>query len=170
MERYRSHVDISTQGPSGISQLVLFKLLEEHWGHAGYLDWLMHIRKEYTTRRDVLLEASERYLPRDIVTWVPPMAGMFHWYKVDYRQHPDYPKKGRAEIEEEIFHEIVEHGTLLMKGSWFCPEGQGENDAMFFRATYAAAPFDQIREGVYRLGSAIRASFGMPKLANGYSN
>jgi aromatic amino acid aminotransferase I / 2-aminoadipate transaminase len=77
VERYRRHADVSTQGPSGISQLVLFKLLDEHWGHEGFLDWLIHIRVEYTRRRDAILEACETYLPKDLVTWVPPMAGMF---------------------------------------------------------------------------------------------
>lgn len=77
VERYKQHADVSTQGPSGISQLVLFKLLDEHWGHEGYLDWLIHIRMSYTKRRDVILGACEKYLPREIVSWVPPMAGMF---------------------------------------------------------------------------------------------
>lgn len=77
VERYKVHVDCSTQQPSGFSQLMLFKMLDEHWGHSGYLDWLKHIRTEYTRRRDVIVQACEKYLPRDIVSWVPPRAGMF---------------------------------------------------------------------------------------------
>lgn len=77
VDRYGKHADVSTQGPSGMSQLVLFKLLDEHWGHAGYLDWLIHIRLEYTRRRNVMLEACDKYLPREVVSWVSPMAGMF---------------------------------------------------------------------------------------------
>lgn len=74
---YARHADVSTQSPSGVSQLVLWKLLDEHWGHAGYLDWLIHIRLEYTRRRDVILQACERFLPKEVVSWDPPMAGMF---------------------------------------------------------------------------------------------
>lgn len=77
VEHYKHHADISTQGPSGLSQLALFKLLDEHWGHAGYLDWLLHIRREYTMRRDFTMAACDRYLPRGIVSWDPPQAGMF---------------------------------------------------------------------------------------------
>lgn len=77
VERYKLHAELSTQGPSGISQLVLYKLLDEHWGHGGYLDWLAHIRRSYTKRRNILLAACERHLPRDIVSWNPPRAGMF---------------------------------------------------------------------------------------------
>lgn len=161
VERYRQHADVSTQSPSGMSQLVLFKLLDEHWGHAGYLDWLLHIRAEYTARRNVLLDACERFVPKSLASWSAPAAGMFHWIRVDHTQHPQHGAKPRAEIEDEIFRAIVAHGTLLMKGSWFRPEGQREGDAMFFRATYAATPLGDIREGVRRFGLAIRSVFGL---------
>ena len=60
-----------------MSQLILYKLLDEHWGHTGYLDWLIHIRMEYTQRRNVILAACEKYLPTEVVSWKNPAAGMF---------------------------------------------------------------------------------------------
>ena len=33
IDRFVKHANVSTQNPSGISQLVLFKLLDEGWGH-----------------------------------------------------------------------------------------------------------------------------------------
>lgn len=77
VERYIRHAECASQGPSGISQLMLYKLVDETWGHEGYLEWLMHLRLEYTRRRNGLLAACEKYLPRDVVSWVPPAAGMF---------------------------------------------------------------------------------------------
>jgi aromatic amino acid aminotransferase I / 2-aminoadipate transaminase len=77
IQRFIYHFETSTQNPSGFSQMCLFKLLDEGWGHSGYLDWLMHLRLEYTRRRDILLEACEEHLPQEVVTWVPPSAGMF---------------------------------------------------------------------------------------------
>ena len=77
VERYVRHQECSTQSPSGIAQLVLFKLLDEAWGHAGYLDWLINLRLEYTKRRDVICYACEKYLPREVASWYPPAAGMF---------------------------------------------------------------------------------------------
>jgi aromatic amino acid aminotransferase I len=167
-DRFRTHADVSTQGPSGFSQLILFKLLDEQWGHAGYIDWLMHMRSEYTRRRNVMMEACELYLPKEIASWVPPMAGMFHWIEVDWKQHPDYPRRSLLEIEEEIFLTIVAHGTLVMKGSWFQAEKGVYSDTMFFRATYAAARFGQIDEAIRRLGDALRSSFGLPDSTNGH--
>lgn len=162
-ERYSKHADVSTQNPAGMSQLILFKLLDEHWGHAGYLDWLIHIRMEYTKRRDTILSACAKYLPTDVMSWKPPMAGMFHWLQVDFRQHPDYPEKSIEMIEESIFLRVIDHGALVMRGSWFYANNEEEHDTLFFRATYAAAPAEKIDEGIRRLGEAVREEFGLGK-------
>jgi aromatic amino acid aminotransferase I len=158
---YQKHADVSTQGPAGMSQLILWKLLDEHWGHEGYLDWLIHIRLSYTKRRDVILGACEKYLPKEVVSWVAPMAGMFHWMQIDFKKHPDYPSKSIETIEEEIFMRIIEHGALCMRGSWFYADPEESHDTMFFRATYAAAPAEKIDEGIRRFGEAVRAEFGI---------
>lgn len=167
--RFRTHADVCTQGPSGFSQIILFKLLDETWGHPGYLDWLMHIRLEYTKRRNVMMEACEHWLPKDLVSWVPPTAGMFHWLQIDYAKHPAYGIKTIDQIEEDIFQACVAHGTLLMKGSWFCADKSVARDTMFFRATYAAAQFDKIDEAIKRFGNAVREEFGREAYTNGYA-
>jgi aromatic amino acid aminotransferase I len=77
VERFVRHNECSNQNPSGISQILLYKMLDEHWGHDGYLKWLINLRLEYTRRRDVILAACEKYLPREFVSWNPPAAGMF---------------------------------------------------------------------------------------------
>lgn len=77
VERYQRHAEVASQGPSGFSQVILHKLLDETWGHEGYLRWLMNLRMEYTKKRDSLLAACEEHLPKDLVSWNPPVAGMF---------------------------------------------------------------------------------------------
>jgi len=77
VERFIRHNECSNQNPSGISQMVLYKLLDESWGHGGYLQWLINLRLQYTKRRDTILAACEKYLPKEIVSWNPPAAGMF---------------------------------------------------------------------------------------------
>ena len=77
VERFIRHGEVANQGPSGISQVLIHKLLDEEWGHEGYLKWLINLRLEYTNRRNIILAACENYLPRNIVTWNPPAAGMF---------------------------------------------------------------------------------------------
>jgi aromatic amino acid aminotransferase I len=77
IERYIRHSEVCNQGPSGFSQAILYKLLDEQWGHEGYLKWLMSLRLEYTRRRDALMAACEELLPTDVISWTPPVSGMF---------------------------------------------------------------------------------------------
>ena len=169
IERFVRHGEVSTQNPNGASQLIMFKLLEETWGHAGYLDWLIHMRLEYTKRRDNICYACERYLPREVATWNAPMAGMFHWIKVDWHKHPAKGGKTMLDIEDEIFHAAIDRGTLISKGSWFRAETGSPGDSMFFRTTFAAAPAEQVVEAIERLSVALRAVFRLEEAANGHS-
>ena len=77
VERLVRHQEVSVQNPSGLAQLTLYKLLDEHWGHGGYLDWLVYLRGEYAGRRDAMLRACEKHLPWGLVEWRAPAAGMF---------------------------------------------------------------------------------------------
>lgn len=172
ISRFKMYSDTSTQGVGGVSQLALFKLLDEHWGHGGYLDWLLHIRLAYSKRRDVLLGACEQHLPRDIVRWVPPAAGMFHWLEVDWKKHPLADKLGVLELEDRIYLRSVEEGTLVIKGSWFMAEPSPTGGSkLFFRTTFAAAPAEKMDEAMRRFGQALRLEFGLEKgKENGVTN
>jgi aromatic amino acid aminotransferase I len=52
-------------------------LLDEQWGHPGYLDWLIHLRMHYTERRNTMVQACKKFLPLAVASWAPPSAGMF---------------------------------------------------------------------------------------------
>lgn len=160
-ERFGKYADVSTQNPSGMSQLILYKLLDEHWGHAGYLDWLMHIRAQYTQRRNTILRACETHLPAAVVSWTPPMAGMFHWMQLDVSRHPAFGSKTVEQIEHDVFLKVIDHGALVMRGSWFYADPEDTHERLFFRATYAAAEEGRIEEGIRRLGMAVREEFGL---------
>lgn len=177
VERYVRHAEVSTHTPSGPSQLMLFKLLEETWGHDGYLDWLMNLRAEYTSRRDNICEACERCLPKAVATFDPPMAGMFLWIKILWHKHPaaSSSTKGLLAIEDEVYHACIDRGVLASKGSWFRAEQQDAEptgaDDMFFRMTFAAASSEAVREAVGRFGAALRAVFGLEEQeSNGNGN
>ncbi|KAJ5399605.1 hypothetical protein N7465_010094 [Penicillium sp. CMV-2018d] len=162
IERFTRTFEVSSQNPSGISQLALFKLLDEHWGHAGYLDWLINLRMSYTARRDSLVHACEKHLPREIIHWEAPAAGMFHWMEIDWRKHPGIAAgKTHAAIEEEIFLSAVNAGVLVSRGSWFKPDHSIAEKKMFFRATFAAASSEKIDEAISRFAGSLRAQFGL---------
>ncbi|KAL2263232.1 hypothetical protein VTK26DRAFT_7651 [Humicola hyalothermophila] len=161
VERFIRHAEVANQGPSGFSQVILHKLLDERWGHEGYLRWLMHLSREYTRRRDVMVAACEEFLPKELVSWDPPAAGMFHWLRVHHELHPHASSKSILEIEEEIFNNCIAKGVLVARGSWFRAEQDKPPSGLFFRATFAAATPENMTEAIRRLGEAIRESFKM---------
>ncbi|KAA8573985.1 hypothetical protein EYC84_005524 [Monilinia fructicola] len=149
VERFVRSNENSNQNPSGISQIVLYKLLDESWGHGGYLQWLVNLRLEYTKRRNVILAACEKYLPKSIVSWNPPTAGMFLWLQVDWHKHPAAKTKPIQDIEQEIFLAGIGEGVLICPGSWFTAEKSGFVPVdMFFRATFAAASEEKMTEAI----------------------
>ncbi|KAI1394233.1 PLP-dependent transferase [Hypoxylon trugodes] len=159
VERYIRHAEVCSQGPSGLSQILVYKLVDETWGHDGFLQWLMHLRLEYTRRRNTILAACEKYLPRDLVSWVPPAAGMFLWLEVDHTQHPQASTRSILEIEEDIFKSCIDKGVLAIRGSWFRAEQDLPPSGLFFRTTFAAASEDDMARAIERFGEAVRESF-----------
>ena len=97
VERFIRHAEVANQGPSGFSQVILHKLLDERWGHEGYLRWLMNLRMEYTKRRDVMVVACESHLPKEVVSWRPPQAGMF---VSSYSSRREIPWRGCADTDD----------------------------------------------------------------------
>ncbi|KAK4153080.1 pyridoxal phosphate-dependent transferase [Chaetomidium leptoderma] len=161
VERFIRHAEVANQGPSGFSQVILHKLLDERWGHEGYLRWLMNLRIEYTKRRDVMVAACEELLPKEVVSWTVPQAGMFQWLKVNHTLHPHASTKSILEIEDEIFNSCIARGVLVARGSWFRAEHGTPPSGLYFRATFAAATPENMREAIRRLGEAIRESYQM---------
>ncbi|KAK4165813.1 PLP-dependent transferase [Cladorrhinum sp. PSN259] len=161
VERYIRHAEVANQGPSGFSQVILHKLLDEKWGHEGYLKWLLNLRMEYTQRRDTLLAACEKHLPKEVASWSSPKAGMFFWVNLDHQLHPNASTKSILDVEEEIFNSCIEKGVLVARGSWFRAEQDKQPTGLFFRATFAAATPENMTEAIRRFGEAIRESYGL---------
>jgi aromatic amino acid aminotransferase I len=159
--RFLQHAEVANQGPGGLAQIVVWKLLDDQWGHEGYLRWLMNLKVNYTKRRNTLLAACDTELPRDLVTWTPPLAGMFLWLKLDLSKHPRYPERSILELEDEIFHAALESGVLCAKGSWFRAEPETTPKDLFLRVTFASATEEAMGMAIGRLSTAIKSSFGV---------
>ncbi|KAI9891023.1 MAG: Aromatic/aminoadipate aminotransferase 1 [Vezdaea aestivalis] len=162
VERFVRHNESSIQSPAGLSQVVLHKILDESWGHGGFLDWLLHLRMQYTARRDAILGACEKHLPTECVSWITPMAGMFLWMEIDYHKHPQASTQSLKQIEDTLFHAAVGSGVLVLPGSWFrADKDEAKSNRMFWRATFAAAASEQMDEAMRRFGAAVREVFGL---------
>ena len=149
-ERFQRHSEVSVQQPSGFTQVIFHRLLDEQWGHGGYLQWLLNLRVQYTARRNALMAACEKYLPREVASWTPPAAGMFHWISLDMAKYPT--AKDAQSIENEVFQALLDRGVLVTPGSYFLSEKDKPLEKVFFRATFAAA-VDQPHSEKLRMGA-----------------
>lgn len=161
IERFTMHTELSTIAPSGISQLMMYRLLEESWGHRGFIEWLAHLSNQYSKRCKILLDACARYLPPEYCTWTIPAAGMFVWIKIIWYKHKSLITSGQEEIksiEHSIYLRACENGVLVSKGSWFCAEKEKVNE-LNFRLTFAAAKSEELKESIQRFANAIKDEF-----------
>jgi aromatic amino acid aminotransferase I len=62
-------------------------------------------------------------------------------------------------IEEQIFLATVDEGSLVTRGAWFLSNPEVQQEYMFFRATFAAAPLDKLEIAIQRFGNALRRVF-----------
>ncbi|OKL57085.1 hypothetical protein UA08_07574 [Talaromyces atroroseus] len=160
IDKFVRQNEISAQNPSGFSQVIVYKLLNHHWGHTGFARWLEGIQSEYTWRRDTLLRACDEFLPGDIARWSPSQAGMFQWIEIDWKAHPLY-KAGadHGTIQRAIFASAVQQKVFLTQGSFFWCDSSAPESRMFFRATYASASQENLTEAARRFGVALRNEF-----------
>lgn len=154
-EKFLQHTEFSTVAPSGPSQVMLYKLLDETWGHEGFMLWLIYLSVEYRRRKDTLRAACARYLDPELCTWPVPTAGMFLWLQVNWTKHPyvcstfdkDKWEQSIPGIENQIHEQAKMRGVLISKGGWF-NSAQRPSKEMFFRLTFAAAREQDLEKGV----------------------
>lgn len=159
VDKFLAHTENSTCFPSGPSQVMLYKLLDETWGHEGFLKWLGQLSFQYRTRRNILLDACQRHLPSDICTWTVPSEGMFLWINLDLRQYPEARLEcsphDYSAIEGRIFADAKQKGVLVSKGSWFAANKHRPRDVSF-RLTFAAAAQHDLDEAIKRFGETLQ--------------
>ncbi|KZF19087.1 aromatic aminoacid transaminase [Xylona heveae TC161] len=168
IEKFVCYNDVCVGGVNGPSQLMLWTLLDRSWGHSGFLTWLENLSKDYCSRRNIILQACDRYFPKDICHWTPPEFGMFLWINLDLAKHPVHRSatslggdhSQQAEIEERIQSNALKNGVKVAKGSLFSADRRYDGKLQF-RITYAAASKGDLDEGVRGLSNAIRKEFSL---------
>lgn len=170
VDMFANFAEVGPSSPSGPSQVMLYKLLVENWGEEGFANWLTHLSGEYGLRRDTMIAAFEKHLPKEICTWTTPTHGMFTWIAVDLESHPErvanamgLEQKQQQQqqcqaVEDRIFEMAESNGVLVARGSWFHVER--DVDKVFFRMTFVAtASQEELERGVEQFGRAVRDEF-----------
>lgn len=160
IEKFVQYSEVGVLSPSGPSQVMVYKLLDETWGHEGFFSWLRSLSAQYRCRRDCLVEACGRYLPSDICRWKVPTEGMFVWISVGISDLSGSHKVGSGsscpDIEDRIYKRAHDNGVLVSKGSWFISDVEAK-DGIHFRLTFAAAPAVDLAGAVQIFAAAVRS-------------
>lgn len=133
LTRAKVGADIAT---SALTQLVTHDLLKDGFEdeHVGA------IRSLYRARRDAMLEALDREMPKDF-TWTRPDGGIFIWVT------------GPSDVSSAaLFDAAMARGVGFVKGAAFHADGGSDNT---FRLNYSNAAPDRIAEGIRRLAAAV---------------
>ena len=110
----------------------------------GFLDeHVKVIRATYKERRDVMFEMMEEMFPQG-VTWSKPKGGMFLWGTL--------PEGMDA---AEVLKRAIKKKVAFVPGEAFHPCGGGKNT---MRINFSYSSPENIREGITRLGSALKES------------
>jgi 2-aminoadipate transaminase len=123
---------------STFTQMVAYEVAKD-----GFLDrHITLIRKVYSERRDVMIEAMRELFP-DGVKWTEPSGGLFLWVTL--------PESLDA---TELLKKALECGVAFVPGASFFACGGGHNT---FRLNFSNAKPEAIREGISRLGAVLKA-------------
>lgn len=98
----------------------------------------------YGERRKVMLDAMDEFLP-DTVTFNRPDGGLFTWVEL--------PEGVNA---RDLLVRCLELKVAFVPGGAFFPNGGNENT---LRLNYSNMPPERIREGIRRLGEAMKEFF-----------
>ncbi len=132
---------------SAFTQLMIHEYMA-----TGALDGhLAHLREVYRRRRDLMLDALQRYFPEGC-EWTRPEGGLFIWVTL--------PRGlSAASLLEEA---VATQKVAFIPGQAFYAHGGSENT---FRLNFSNASEDQIGEGIKRLGAVLRQALPEATLA-----
>ncbi len=124
----------STLGQRELNQFMEDYDLDQHIGT---------ILEVYRSRRNVMMEAMDTHFPKvEGLTYVYPNGGLFTWVELPVHINA-----------QELFKKAIENNVAFVPGDAFYPNGGVDNT---MRLNYSSMPEDKIKEGIKRLGEAIK--------------
>jgi DNA-binding transcriptional MocR family regulator len=122
---------------AGLEQLVLAEMLES--GMLGA--HLQKVRQEHQLRRDTMIGALQRVLPKRVFTFSAPAGGLYLWGRLC---------KGLS--ASDLNRLAIGEGVVFAPGEIFYPEAAGAQE---MRLCFAGSTVSRILVGVERLKNAV---------------
>jgi len=140
IDRFEKMQQYSTLAPDTLAQFALVKFLGTDMKES-YLN--NNVLPKYTSRRRVMGESLERFLPK--ARTVRPQGAFY--YFVDMR-----PYLSKLRVSEEIFAErlLREKSVAVIPGRFF-----GENGKGHVRVTFVSESEDRIRKGIEEISDFL---------------
>ena len=132
-------------GSSNVTQHMALEAFRD----GSYAKQVELLRKSYRAKRDAVLSALERCLPKNPeIHWTRPHGGLYVWLTL--------PKSINTSRTGEMFGLCVDRGVLYVPGEYcfqadekgFVPENQ-------LRLSFGQVASDKIEPGIERLGSVV---------------
>jgi 2-aminoadipate transaminase len=123
---------------STFTQMLAYEVVKD-----GFLDeHIRLIRRVYKERRQVMLDALERYFPEGC-SWTRPDGGLFLWARV-----PDWMDMA------DMLQEAVRFKVAYVPGfAFYCDPNGGRNT---MRLNFSCEQPEKIEEGIRRLGEMLK--------------
>ncbi|KAJ1766332.1 hypothetical protein GGH19_003302 [Coemansia sp. RSA 1807] len=142
--------------PSGLTQGVISRLLNDTWGIEGWIEHLNALRAAYAARRNLFVTLARKHLA-GLATFTVPTAGMFLWMRVDLGDAAtdatamprllDAMKKGGVMMAPDMPFRVANAAAAA------APE-------RYLRAAFALAETDMFEPALERLARAIASIRG----------
>jgi aspartate/methionine/tyrosine aminotransferase len=99
--------------------------------------------------------------PKSLISFLPPMAGMFLWIRVALELHPLYDGKNSVELMDELWKRLCITEDLLIAPRRMFAAGEERKDevAKYFRVAFSVGEEPDVDEMVKRFGRAVRWFF-----------
>jgi 2-aminoadipate transaminase len=135
---------------SPVTQLFVAAYFKERGarGGPGWLEYLERLKDLYRRRRDVMLAELQEHFGEQ-ARWTRPQGGLFIWATLDER----------IDTTDLLALARKNEGVAFVPGRAAYMDGRRGSSSM--RLNFAGVPDEDIREGVRRIGRALREQVGL---------
>ncbi|GMM31957.1 hypothetical protein DAMA08_047020 [Martiniozyma asiatica (nom. inval.)] len=155
--KFKMFNELTIHSAAASSQLILSMIFKE-WEESGFEKWLIHLQSLYKNRRDIMLNAIDKFMPNGLVEFNRPNFGMFIWLTLDNKKWPKTENSKTCnwnlDLENEIFNLAIENDVAVAKGHWFMVDN--ETPLTAFRLSYSYAEFDQMERAIEKFSKVIQ--------------
>jgi 2-aminoadipate transaminase len=115
---------------------------------SSWLEYVERLREHYRARRDAMIAALEEHFGEHAV-WTHPQGGLFIWATLDER----------IDTTDLLALARTSEGVAFVPGRAAYMDGRSGSSSM--RLNFAGTPEPQIREGIRRIGKAMREQLNL---------